>query len=260
MSKIVVFHSFRRAAGKSHIATSASTLMAVEGRRVGIVDAAFLTPSLHGIFGLSGTTLEHSLDDFLNGKCAPAQIAHRLTDTLLPTPESRPPGGQLYLIPSGLEPGKSLTQLLSDYDPELLAAGFRRLIEELELDALIVDTDSGFNSSALLSTALCEVLVLVMRLDKQDLEGTPILLGVAQNLEVPSVLMVVNEVPGKTDLASVDRQVSQSYNCDVGAVIPHTEELVTLSSREVFVLRYPEHPITEKFKQLSTLITARLGV
>jgi hypothetical protein len=42
----------------------------------------------------------------------------------------------------------------------------------------------------------------------------------------------------------------------VAAVIPHSDEMMTLASEGIFVLRYPLHPITEKYKLLTAALIA----
>jgi len=42
----------------------------------------------------------------------------------------------------------------------------------------------------------------------------------------------------------------------VAAVLPHSEEMMTLASRELFVVRYPEHPITAVLRGVAELLRA----
>jgi hypothetical protein len=38
-------------------------------------------------------------------------------------------------------------------------------------------------------------------------------------------------------------------------VLPHSDEMMTLASAGVFVLRYPNHPITASLKQVARMLT-----
>lgn len=46
--------------------------------------------------------------------------------------------------------------------------------------------------------------------------------------------------------------VEHIYNCEVAAVLPHSDEMMTPASAGTFALRHPEHAITVSLKQLAT--------
>jgi hypothetical protein len=48
----------------------------------------------------------------------------------------------------------------------------------------------------------------------------------------------------------------QTYRCEVAAVIPHSDEMMTLASAGVFVLRYPDHPVTGLYRQVLSRLMA----
>ncbi|MGH2523697.1 MAG: P-loop NTPase, partial [Anaerolineales bacterium] len=62
---IVSVHSFRRGTGKSHLTANLAALLAVEGRRVGVMDTNLQSPSLRILFGLDGAT--PTLNDYVWG-------------------------------------------------------------------------------------------------------------------------------------------------------------------------------------------------
>jgi septum site-determining protein MinD len=43
--------------------------------------------------------------------------------------------------------------------------------------------------------------------------------------------------------------VEQTYGCEVGAVLFHSDEMMTLASGGIFCLHYPDHPLTDEFRQ-----------
>ena len=53
MSTIVTIHSFRRGVGKSSLIANLAVLLALQGRRVALIDTDFQAPSIHLFFGLS---------------------------------------------------------------------------------------------------------------------------------------------------------------------------------------------------------------
>ena len=52
MAKVVSFHSFRGGTGKSNMSANVAALLALDGRRVGVVDADIQSPGIHVLFGL----------------------------------------------------------------------------------------------------------------------------------------------------------------------------------------------------------------
>jgi MinD-like ATPase involved in chromosome partitioning or flagellar assembly len=138
----------------------------------------------------------------------------------------------------------------------LLNEGFRDLIGDLALDALLIDTHPGLNEETLLSIAMSNALVIIMRPDQQDYEGTSVTVSVARKLRVPRMMLVVNRTPTVFDFAEVKDRVEKIYECEVAAVLPHSDELMVLSSAGIFALKYPDNPVTGLYRQVATRLMA----
>jgi septum site-determining protein MinD len=247
MSKIISFHSFRGGTGKSNTTANVATLLAAEGRRIGVVDTDIQSPGIHVLFGVDQETLSHSLNDYLWGRCSIEQAAHDVTPNLNASLE-----GRIFLIPSSIKPTDIARVMHEGYDVGLLNEGFRDLSGELGLDALLIDTHPGLNEETLLSIAMSNALAIVMRPDQQDYEGTSVTVSVARKLKVPRMMLVVNNTPPIFDVAEVKERVEKAYECEVAAVMPHSDELMVLSSADIFALRYPDHPVTGLYRQVAT--------
>jgi len=163
--------------------------------------------------------------------------------------------GKLFLIPSSVKPGEITRVLREGYDAQRLTQGLRRLVTELELDVLLIDTHPGLNEETLLSLVISHALIIVMRPDQQDYEGTGITVKIAQGLQVPRLLLVVNKTPQALDPAAVKARVEQAYDCPVAAVLPHSDEMMTLASSGIFALRYPDHPLTAALREVAAQLT-----
>jgi MinD-like ATPase involved in chromosome partitioning or flagellar assembly len=161
----------------------------------------------------------------------------------------------VFLIPSSIKAGEIARVLREGYDVGLLNDGFDALVKNLNLDLLIIDTHPGLNEETLLSIAISDTLVLIMRPDQQDYQGTSVTVEVARKLDVPKMLLMVNKVPEKL-MTAVKQNVESTYNCEVAAVIPHSDDLMTLASSGVFSAKYPDHPVTKIYQQLASRILA----
>jgi len=251
MSKIVSIHSFRGGTGKSNTTANLAALLAVEGYRVGVVDTDIQSPGIHVLFGMDDSDMEHSLNDYLWGKCDIKDTAHDVTGRL-----GAEVKGQIFLIPSSIKPGEIARILREGYDVGLLTDGFRDVVDRMELDYLLIDTHPGLNEETLLSIAISQVLVILMRPDSQDYQGTAVTVDVARKLDVPNMLMVVNKSPQVFDVDDVRERVEKSFNCNVATVIPHSDEMMILASSGIFSLRYPDHAVTKEYKKLLELVKA----
>ncbi len=246
MPKIVSVHSFRGGTGKSNTTANVATLLAVRGQRVGVVDADIASPGIHILFGLEEDKMGHSLNDYLWGKCDIQQTAHDVTANL-----GNDVKGRVFLVPSSIKAGEIARVLREGYDVGLLNDGFRDLIQTLELDVLMIDTHPGLNEETLLSIAISDVLLIILRPDQQDYQGTGVTVEVARKLSVPCMMLVVNKVPAAFPTDEVRARVEQAYHAEVAAVLPHSDEMMALASAGVFVTRYPDHPITAALKQVA---------
>jgi septum site-determining protein MinD len=250
VSRVISIHSFRGGTGKSNTAANVAMLLAAEGQRVAVVDADLQSPGIHALFGLDQEALRYSLNEYLWGSCEIEQAAHDMTASL-----GAGLSGRVYLVPSSIKANDIGRVMREGYDVGRLNEGFRRLVKELSLDVLMLDTHPGLNEETLLSIAMSNALAIVMRPDHQDYEGTSVTLSVARKLKVPDLVLVVNKTPPVFDLDEVRERVEKAYECEVTAVLPHSDELMTLSSAGIFALRYPDHPITGLFRQIAARLT-----
>jgi septum site-determining protein MinD len=251
MAKIISIHSFRGGTGKSNMTANVATLLAADGQRIGVVDTDIQSPGIHVLFGMSQETMTRSLNDYLWGRCEIGAAAYDVTSSL-----DERLAGRVFLIPSSSNPSDIARVMHDGYDVSLLNEGVRSLMRELELDALIIDTHPGLNEETLLSIAICEALAIVMRPDQQDYEGTSVAVSVARKLRVPRMVLVVNNTPTAFDFAEVKERVEKTYECEVVAVLPHSDELMILASQGIFALRYPDHPVTALYRQVAACLTA----
>ncbi len=251
MSKVVSVHSFRGGTGKSNSTANLAAQMAIAGKRVGVIDTDIQSPGIHILFGFDEDKMTYSLNDYLWSKCDITDTAYDVTANLGDDVK-----GKVYLIPSSIKAGEIARILREGYDVGMLNDGFHDLIEGLELDFLMIDTHPGLNEETLLSIAISDTLVIIMRPDQQDYQGTGVTVEVARKLEVPNMLLVVNKVPQVFDMDEVKKKVEQIYNAEVAAVLPHSDEMMVLASAGIFSLRYPDHPVSRSYKTLAARLMA----
>jgi septum site-determining protein MinD len=245
MACIISVHSYRGGTGKSNTSANLAALLALRGQRVGIVDTDIMSPGIHVLFGMSQDPAGPVLNDYLWGKCEIKDAAYDVTNTVamnLP--------GKIFLVPASVQANNIARILREGYDVGLLNDGFNALVRDLELDTLIIDTHPGLNEETLLSIAISDVLLIVLRPDLQDYLGTGVTVQVARKLSVPLLLLIVNKCPPSLDVDAVRVRVQETYSTEVAAVFPHSDEIMTLASAGVFTVKFPDLPVTATFNRL----------
>jgi MinD-like ATPase involved in chromosome partitioning or flagellar assembly len=164
--------------------------------------------------------------------------------------------GKVFLIPSSIKAGEIARILREGYDVGLLNEGFHSLIQDLRLDLLLIDTHPGLNEETLLSIAISDALVIILRPDQQDYQGTGVTVEVARKLDVPRMLLIVNKTPPVFDPEEVRARVEKAYNCPVAAVLPHSDEMMALASAGIFSVRNPDHAMTNDLRRVAGLLAS----
>ncbi len=217
------------------------------GFKVGIMDTDVQSPGIHILFQLQNEKIKHTLNEYLHGTCKIEETAYDVT----PKDE---PKGKLLVIPASMN-SKDITLILRDgYEVSVLCDGFVRLLKELHLDYLIIDTHPGLNEETLLAMTISDLLFVVLRPDEQDILGTAITLEVARKLGISSAFIILNKVLEGHALKELEAEVEKKFKAPVKAVFPLAEEFVSLGSRDLFVRKYPDHPITQEIRQLADAV------
>ena len=252
MATIVSVHSFRGGTGKSNTCANLAAQLATAGKRVGVIDADIQSPGIHVLFGLAGEELPGSLNDFLWHDRPINEVAMDVTER-----QGVPISGRLVLIPSSMQPGEIALVLREGYDAQRLTEGLRELVASLDLDVLLIDTHPGLNEETLLSLVISQTLLVIMRPDRQDYEGTGITIRVASELQVPRIAILVNKAPLDLAPETVAASVREAYGAEVLDVLPHSDELMGLASEGVFSLRYPDHPLSQRYRDIALSLLAQ---
>lgn len=241
MTQVVSVHSFRRGTGKSNLVASIAVLAAQQGQRVCLIDTYLKAPSAQILFGVRDDNFKATLYHFLTEQAPITQAVFDLSQQL-----NLPPGGKLFLVPAHtiFEADTLADSQFNATQADLFADGCHQLIDELDLDLLIFDVVAGITEETIRPTALCNILYIILRPDNQDYQGTSVLVEVARRLSIPRIELIANVVSPDFDPVQLKSELERAYQYPVAAVLPHAQEMLALASGGVFVLHYPEHPIT----------------
>ncbi|MHB8885021.1 MAG: MinD/ParA family ATP-binding protein [Methylovirgula sp.] len=256
MTKIVSTHSYRGGTGKSNVTANLAAQLALRGRRVAIIDTDIQSPGIHVLFRVDPQELKLTLNDYLWGRCRVEETAVDVTAAIVDAqgmPAVIPPGCVL-LVPSSVKTGEIARIIKEGYDVNALNDGFQDLIESLGLDYLLIDTHPGVNEETLLSIAISDTLILILRPDHQDYQGTAVTLELARRLEVPQLLLLVNKALTSFDFRALSDRIAATYRTPVGAVLPLSEDIVRLGSGGIYSVLDPASAFSDGVRTIADLL------
>ncbi len=205
-------------------------------------------PGLHVIFGLDPYELPFTLNDVLRDAAQPEQAAVRMTEKLGLNK------GELYFSPASDKLDEMLKSLRSGFEIGSFFNVIKRLKEKFDLNYLLVDTHPGIENDTVLAMGACDHLVVLSRLDQQDMFGTGVMAQVASNLEKP-VHLVLNMIPRTvrdSDASKLAKKIGANFKIQVLGWLPFSQDIIDSLSRSVFMLTNPRHAMTTRFNELAT--------
>lgn len=255
MGKIVSIHSFRGGTGKSNTTANLAAQAALADKRVGVVDTDIQSPGIHVLFGLDKENMGKTLNDFLHDKCAINEAAFPVGEKATSTEGLKKLAGRdLWLIPSSIE-AREISQVLKEgIDFSRMNEGLQNAISELNLDYLFIDTHPGLNEETLLSIAISDILIIIMRPDDQDVQGTAVTVDIARSLDVPNLFLLVNKALPKLDKTDLKNRFESVFRVPVAGIMPLSFDVAENASKDLFSLLEPEHEWSVELRKVSDAI------
>lgn len=251
MPKVISIHSYRGGTGKSNFTANLSAAIANYGYRVGVVDTDVPSPGIHNLFGLEPEQMDKTLNSYLWGNIPIEAAAYDVT-----MHAGVSTAGKVFLVPSSVKADDIAKILSQGYDVKLLNDGFRALVKALSLDYLFIDTHPGLSKETFLSIAISHILIVILRPDKQDYQGTAVTVDIARKLNVRSLMLTINKAHSKINLDALKQKVEATYQVPVVGLFPLSEDVVQLASEGVFCTKFPGHPVSQEFAQVAQQIMA----
>ncbi len=253
MGRIISTHSYRGGTGKSNITANLAVMQAAAGKRVAIIDTDLPSPGVHMLFGLDEQPVKHTLNDYLWNTCSIADAVSDVSHVM--TSEQQAAGGKIFLVPASMR-AQDLTRIVREgYDANVLNDGLFELLDNLELDYLFIDTHPGCNEETLLAVAVSDLLIVLLRPDRQDFQGTAVVVDVARKLDVSNMRIVINKVPPLVDAAALKQKVTAAYDVPVAGLLPLTTDMAELGSAGIFSSLQPDHVLTAEFQRINAAVT-----
>jgi len=217
------------------------------GKRVAVVDLDLEGPGLHVIFGISDGEIRATINDVLHSQIP---ISESVLDL---TPRLGIDNGCLLFCPAGHKLEEILKMVDTGFNLSRFKAVLSNLAMEYRLDYLLIDSHPGIEKDTILSMAVCDVVVLLSRVDHQDMFGSGVMNEVASQLKKP-VVLILNMIPssvGDKESKKIGDKIAGLFNLQVLTALPFNSDVFENLSRGVFVLEHPKDPLTRRFTELA---------
>lgn len=256
MTRVVAFHAFRGGTGKTTLAANAAAALALRGKRVAVIDADLPSPGIHTLFRVDPNSVKYTLNGFLEGGHGIADAALDITGNLAPAgaADAVPEGAAVFLVPAAIGAGAIAAILDRGYDAAGLERGCADLAAALGLDHILIDTHPGIGAATLATLGFADTMLLVLRPDIQDYQGTAVTLELARALKRPRRFLVINKALEAFDYAELSRRIVSNYRTPVAAVLPLTTDLAQIGSTGLIRTLQPEHQFARAIETLADAI------
>ncbi|MDA0266737.1 MAG: AAA family ATPase [Cyanobacteria bacterium] len=246
MFRIIAFQACRHGTGCSHLVANLAVLLMQAGYRVGLLDTDPRGGGIRTLFGLDNvSTAGPQSYWWLRFNPEHPQALRSQAHVYGTCPPQQQTG--IYL-PSEHHPGKisqQLTHLQQYYGITNPSDALTHLGQELRLDYLLLDTQPTLDEENLLSLALADTIAVLLQLDNYDFQRIAVLLEIIQKLNTQNTWLIPSQVLPLIDTQAVAAKLTNTYQLEVGAILPLSEDMVRLASGGLFCLHHPQHDLTK---------------
>ncbi|MEI6370935.1 MAG: MinD/ParA family protein [Nostocales cyanobacterium ELA608] len=272
MTKIISLYSFRDGSGKSTIAANLAAVIAKKKGNVGIIDTNLYAPGLHHFFAIQN--MNYYLNDYLMNPAISINQAVHTFNFKIDQKDFK-----IDIVLSSRKIGDIANIFRTELNYNRLCTGFKDLIDQKKIDYLIIDCPAGIRETTLLSMSISDAIIIVLRLDKQDIQETTMALEIAQKLEIPKKMLIMNKVINNNidqdDLTAKVQNFFQKQATVIG-LLPQSERIMEFSIPKkfqgvsslppsdesdisgLFYANYPEDPWSKEIEKIANKVISRI--
>lgn len=279
----IAFHSYKGGTGKTTIASNLAAQLASSGYRVALLDLDVYAPSLHAYFR---RTPERWINDYLFDMAGTKEVLNDMTSALgndnnnngdekksgkLWVGFSNSKKEEIYKLDGSEKQDGSRLHLLRKFIQMR-----EEIVSNYEPDYIIIDTSPGIRYWSINSLALADVLLLTLKYDDLDIDGTKkiakdmygsflefgarsyLLLNRVAGYCVPTV----GAGTGKPTAGMIQQEdadydhllhqtLSEETGMDVITTIPCYCDIQFSRKEYLTVIKYSEHPFAKQIARLA---------
>ena len=247
----MAIHSFKGGTGKSTITSNLALSLAEQGKKVCVMDMDLAGPGIHVMFGVEEQDVKSTMTNVLLGETPIMDSVVSLTEKL------GLKNGKLFFVPASYKVEEMLKLLRHGLEVKLFTNGMQELTDKLNLDYILVDTHPGIEDDTVLVMGTCNGLMIISRLDQQDLLGTAILARLATSLGKTTFLLF-NMIPphlAHESLNEISDKLSRKFGLNVLASLPFYDEILQSLSNGVFSHNLPKHEYARRIFEAAKVVS-----
>lgn len=249
MAEIVMIHSFRRGVGRTLLTANLAAAIAAQGFKVGLIDTDLELPELHLAFVQGSPKVHQHLNNVLWDEIPVEQAVVDVSGSIGDHP------GKLYLLSSNDQPEAISSAQRKPLKIEQFGRVLERFIEVYDLDYIVMDSSAGLDEKTMSLLGLTDILLVLLRPDQQEYQGTALLIEIGTRFNIPELLVVTNEVGENLDHGSIKEEVKKVFHADCAAILPHNEHLQLSGKGSLLVITRPDNPVAVEISRLALQLT-----
>lgn len=215
--KIVAFVSYKGGVGRTLTLANIAYALAIQGKRVGCIDIDLDAPGLNITFGLVHKPNDlHSVANLLL-RSAIFEVENAIVDVCT---EGK---GGIYLLPASDAPEVVEKIQWSISDGSILRQICNRFAMLKDLDLILIDAKAGLGKSSGLALSVAQLMVCVLRIDRQCREGSFKMDRVFKALG-KKVIYIASMVPNSNKAESILNDLKNQL--EIETEIPYSTSVV----------------------------------
>ena len=144
----------------------------------------------------------------------------------------------------------ALEHLVQETEIEIKDHTRDRYVDGMAVKVIARQPTPGLNEETFLSIALSDILFIALRADEQDYLGTAVTLEIAKKFEIPKIYLILNKILPKYAKKDVEKQMQKAFHVPPAATMFYSEEFADLGSKDIFILKYPNHDFTKAIEKI----------
>jgi MinD-like ATPase involved in chromosome partitioning or flagellar assembly len=251
---VISFYSYKGGTGRSLTLLNIAAILCQNGKRVGVFDLDVESAGLHHILGLEPKENEGLLDLLLGGHVPFVEkisinVAKELGENW--QKNGFQPKGAFYLLPTISDVVKLGRLNWTEYTITLLGTILGYFAKIFELELILIDSRTGFSPSGENALRLADKVVLVFRLNRQNIYGVKKLAKGYEAAGIPFFL-VASCVPEIEEKNKYIVQYQKELGRSVDAILPYDQNLAF--EEKISAIVFPNSELSKELKRLADLV------